>query len=167
MSDFKIVGLCGFSRVGKDTAAAHMPGWKRFAFADPLKDDLRGLLKRIGCNLANPEHKERARQLLVAWGAVARKFQPDFWIERLRDLVIDDLKDGKSIVVTDCRYKNEVEWIQGIGGKVVRIFRDGHGPANEEEERSIMEIDMTFRLPGVRNNSTPEWLGARVLGVIE
>jgi hypothetical protein len=159
----QLIGLCGYAGVGKDTAAANMPGWKRVAFADPLKDDLRPLVKMVGCDLSNPSHKAKARQLMVAWGATARAFQADFWIDRTMDGVRDYLKDGCRVVITDVRYPNEVKAILDLGGKVVRVFRNGFGPVSEEEARSVIEIDHQFCLPAVANDSTPAELGRRVL----
>lgn len=158
-----IIGLCGYARVGKDSAAANMPGWKRYAFADALKRDLEPILKMVNCDLANPEHKVKARPMLVAWGATARAFFPGFWVHRLWDILHDNLKDSTRTVISDVRYPNEVKAILDMGGQVVRIFRNGYGPANDEEGNSIREIDATYCLPAVANDSTPEELGRRVL----
>lgn len=161
----KIIGLCGYAQVGKDTAARHMPGWARFAFADSLKADLAALLSDIGCDLANPEHKFKARPFLVAWGATARAFVPDYWIERLlRAIGFHTANTGcRQIVVTDVRYSNEVQAILDLGGKVIRIHRNGYGPANAEEYFSFDQLESDHCLPEVMNSGTPEELGAAVL----
>ena len=163
-----IIGLCGYAGVGKDTAAANMPGWVRFAFADALKADLAPLLADIGCDLANPDHKAKARPLLVAWGATARAFAPDYWIERLfRAIGFHSANTGgKQIVITDVRYSNEVQAILDLGGKVIRIRRSGYGPANSEEHTSFFQIESDHDLPEVVNGGTPEELGKNVLEVI-
>lgn len=162
----KIIGLCGFAQTGKDTAASTMKGWKRFAFADALKAHVTPLLNMVGCDLSNPEHKKKARALLVAWGATARAFQADFWIRLLFDH-IDAWKVGKvnsKVVITDVRYANEVRAIAARGGAVFRLVRPGVGPANEEEELSFRMIEAEFRLPIIRNNGTAQSLGKQVLG---
>lgn len=161
----KIVGLCGYSKVGKDTAAANMPGWTRFAYADTLKADLAPLLEMVGCSLENPRHKEMARALLVEWGRTARLFRPGFWISRLDAAMM--ASTAKNVVVTDCRYPNEVESILELGGKVIRIYRPGIVAANEEEDESIRQIDMAWILPGVLNSKTPEALGKAVMEFVE
>lgn len=160
-----IIGLCGYAGVGKDSAAANMPGWKRYAFADALKHDLMPLLEMVGCNLAKPEHKAMARPLLVAWGATARKFSPGFWIFRVTNELFENRQAGIKTVVSDVRYPNEVQAILDLGGQVVRIFRNGYGPANDEEANSIREIDAKFCLPAVSNDRTPKELGQNVLKI--
>lgn len=164
----KLIGLCGFSRVGKDTAAANMPGWRRFAFADALKRDIDPMLDLVGCDMRNSEHKERARPLMVEWGRTARAFKPDHWIVELFDVaggVTDALDEGQSVVITDVRYLNEAERILAEGGKLVMIERPGYGPANDEEDSSIYEIrrECAAYYRNVPNDGTPEELGRKVL----
>ncbi len=163
----KIIGLCGYSRTGKDTAAANMPGWTRFAFADALKEDLHSFadLLHVQISRFTPEEKEKFRPLMVAWGATARTFSPGFWIRRLRTAIDLFPPENPKIVITDVRYRDEVDAIYRWGGKVVYIERPGYSPGNDEEKRSFKEIDV--KLPVVVNDSTPEELGKRVLGVCE
>jgi len=161
----KLIGLCGFAGVGKDTAAAHMPGWRRFAFADALKDDLRPLLEDVGCDLDRSDHKEQAKNLMVAWGATARAFQSDYWIDRLFREVArwENLSPfPRHAVITDVRYPNEVMEIRRRGGIVVRINRPGFSARNAEERESIRQI---FGLPEVVNDGAPEDLARRILEV--
>lgn len=159
-----LIGLCGYARTGKDTAAANMPGWHRFAFADALKSDLAPLLADVGCDLADAEHKTTARPLLVAWGATARAFRPAYWVERLFRAI--DFSKRERVIITDVRYPNEVAEILRRGGVVVRIVRPGIGPANDEEARSIAQIERDFCLPMVKNDWSPSDLGAAVLRVV-
>lgn len=156
-----LIGLCGYARAGKDTAAANMPGWHRFAFADALKADLEPLLSDVGCDLTNSEHKTWARPLLVAWGATARAFRPAYWVERLFRAI--DFAKRERVVISDVRYPNEVAEILKRGGRVVRIIRPGIEPANDEEARSIAQIERDFCLPMVKNDWSPHELGEAVL----
>lgn len=162
-----ILGLSGFSKVGKDCAALGMSNFRRFAFADSLKHDVQMLLDNLNMdlNVHNPTVKEIIRPLLVEWGRTARKFQPDFWIKRMVSAMTGWLEDRPTAntVVTDVRYPNEVQAILDLGGKVVRIHRDGFGPANEEEAESIMQIDLHFRLPSVRNDGSPKQLVDKIM----
>lgn len=143
-----LVGLCGFARSGKDTAAGALleMGWSRFAFADPLKQDIAGLLKR-GLSAVpldeNPRalswlgematvNKSRLRPLLVSYGAAMREFNPNYWIDRLNHTA--EFKACRQPrVITDVRYINEAEWVRSLGGVILTITRPGIGPANAEE----------------------------------
>jgi hypothetical protein len=137
----------------------NMPGWKRKAFADELKADIYALCLSFGCNLEFSEHKEKARPFLVAYGATARQFRPNYWLDRL----FSTFTPGK-VVITDVRYANEIGAIIRHGGLVVRISRPGYEPANSEEEKSFAEIDSLFPgLPSVVNSGTPEQLGVDIL----
>ena len=161
------VGLCGFARVGKDTAAEHLVEYQRFAFADALKVEASKMMEAIGieADWADPVFKARWRPLLVALGAGRRSIDPDYWIKRLIfTLAANSIDKRDNIVVTDVRYANEVRWILSQGGAVIRIERPGHEPANSEETRSFLEIDTVFPLlPVVVNDGTPADLAQKVL----
>ena len=167
------IGLVGFSKSGKDTAFKNMPGWKRAAFADPLKRMASKMLEvALGHAITVedweiPEFKEQWRPLLVALGAGMRKTCPDFWIRQLHmDLVRRELSALDDIAITDCRYANEVAWVLKKG-LVIRIHRPGFGAANGEEAKSIEEIDRLYpQLPQVTNDGTPEALGQAILEIV-
>jgi hypothetical protein len=163
----KLVGLAGFSRCGKDTAAKNMPNWRRFAFADELKGMLGPIFHTIGCDLNLPDHKEKARPLMVALGATARAFWPSFWIDALFRH-IDRHHFDFCAVITDVRYANEVKVILEKNGIVIGIKRPGIRPANEEEAASFHQIELSYpNMPVVENGSTPEELGRKVLELIK
>lgn len=186
----RIVGLCGYARSGKDTAALGLVsrGWKRAAFADALKKDVFESLSRSYSAehpwavapelpserwLKDPERKEAMRPLLVEYGRAMRKISPAHWIARLEKT----LDPYGAYVVTDVRYFNEVKWVYDHGGVVFLVDRPGVGPANDEEELSLAEIwDSQFKPEGqwfgggnggglrfVDNAGTPEELQAAVL----
>ena len=165
------VGLCGYAQVGKDTCAAHMPGFARWAFADALKIDATAMLGAIGQIAAwsDPAFKQRWRPLLVALGAGMRAADPDHWIKRLiYRMVRDGAQAEDNVVITDVRYVNEVRWVLSKGGVVVRIRRGGFGPANEEEARSFEEIERAYpSMPEVENDGTPADMAGKVLVEIQ
>lgn len=155
----KIIGLCGYAQVGKDTACSVIrllhPEWKRYAFADALKYDIHQLP-----GVPNSPSKEALRPLYVEYGKLGRTGDADYWVHRLWNRF--GTVDPGPIIITDVRYLNEVRRILTSGGKVVRIVRAGYGPANDEEARSFEEIEKTYSLPKVLNDSTPEELGLKV-----
>lgn len=148
-----ILGLCGYSKVGKDALAKELQNYERFAFADVLKQEVGRMLKevRIEPDLWTVD-KEFWRDLLVFWGRKRREMDKDYWIKQLymRMAPIED----KRIVITDCRYPNEVRFIQKYG-IVIGLDRPGYGPANEEEAISIKQVRLQHpEVPWLINDGT-------------
>ena len=148
----KLIGLCGYAQTGKDTLGKMLiekEGYKRYAFADALKKEVRSMLRElvIRADFNNPEDKAKWRDFLVFWGAKRRQMDRNYWIDVL-DILIDF---NKPSVITDVRYLNEVEWIKEKGGEVYRIKREGYGPDNAEEEMSFSTIEANTNLPIIQN----------------
>lgn len=144
-----IVGLVGLIGSGKDTAADYLVNfhdWRRDSFAAPLKDAVanvfgwnRELLE--GRTKESREWRECAdawwsdrlgrvvtpRHVLQLWGTEVcrRGYHDDIWVASLENRIRQS-KDN--IVITDCRFPNEIEAIQRAGGRVFRIRR-GDDPA--------------------------------------
>lgn len=171
----KLIGLSGYARSGKDTAAKALTdiGWTRKAFADALKLDaglaLRGSLIAGGFNppqetlvpwFTDPSLKETFRPFMVEYGRAMRALRPDYWIARLSLEIEPDV----CYVITDVRYANEAEWIRRHGGKVVEIVRPGTGPANDEEKNSMAAFKPDAH---VYNNKTVEKLREWLLDYVK
>lgn len=175
-----LVGLCGYARSGKDTAAEVLikAGFTRVAFADALKLDVLIALQRSAqiVNRADtgqstggiqvttglfssPATKERFRPLLVEYGRAMRALSPGYWIDRMAADVIGIDR----VVVTDVRYQNEVSWVQENGGVVIYLDRPGIGPANQEEHDSFSQIKQDFT---VVNDGTIEELHQAVEQIV-
>lgn len=145
-----IIGVCGFIGSGKDTIADYLVNFHEFrrdSFASTLKDAVaavfgwdRELLEgrtkqaREWREQVDPWWAERLamptltpRWVLQYWGTeVCRKsFHDDIWIASLEN----KLRTSKdNIVISDCRFPNEVESIRKAGGIVIRVKR-GEEPA--------------------------------------
>ena len=140
-----IIGFCGLIGSGKDTAADYLVnfhGFKRESFANTLKDAVaavfgwdRELLEgrtnsaREWREQIDPWWSERLdmpnltpRLVLQLWGTeVCRKsFHDDIWIASVENKL---RKTKDNIVITDCRFPNEIASIRNAGGRVVRIAR--------------------------------------------
>ena len=140
-----IIGVCGFIGSGKDTVADYLTnfhGFRRESFANSLKDAvahvfgwdrtmLEGRTKsaREWREQVDPWWAERLdiptltpRWILQYWGTeVCRKaFHDDIWIASLENKLRNSKDD---IVISDCRFPNEIKSIKDAGGIVVRVVR--------------------------------------------
>lgn len=145
-----IIGICGLIGSGKDTIADYLQNihqFRRESFAHALKDAVaqvfgwdRELLEgrtkesrawreqvdawwadRLGISNLTP------RYVLQVWGTeVARRsFHDDIWIAALENKL---RKTTDDVVISDCRFPNEIKSIKNAGGIVIRVVR---GPEPE------------------------------------
>ncbi len=140
-----IIGICGFIGSGKDTVADYLVNFHEFrreSFANTLKDAVaavfgwdRTLLEgrtkeaREWREQVDPWWAERLgmpnltpRWVLQYWGTeVCRKgFHDDIWIASLENKLRNSKDD---VVISDCRFPNEIRAIKAAGGLVVRVIR--------------------------------------------
>jgi len=140
-----IIGICGFIGSGKDTVADYLVNFHEFrreSFASTLKDAvssvfgwdrtmLEGRTKeaREWREQVDPWWAQRLdmptltpRWVLQYWGTeVCRKaFHDDIWIASLEN----KLRLSKdNVVISDCRFPNEIQSIRNAGGKIVWVQR--------------------------------------------
>ena len=140
-----IIGVCGFIGSGKDTVADYLQNFHEFrreSFASTLKDAvaavfgwdrtmLEGRTKEArewreqvdpwwAARLNMPELTPRL--MLQLWGTeVCRKgFHDDIWIASLEN----KLRTSKDhVVISDCRFPNEIKAIKSQGGKILWVQR--------------------------------------------
>lgn len=141
----QIIGICGFIGSGKDTAADYLVNFHEFrrdSFAATLKDAVaavfgwdRELLEgrtkeaREWREQVDPWWAERLKRpdltprlVLQLWGTEVcrRSFHDDIWIASLESR----LRNSKdNIVISDCRFPNEIRAIKEAGGSVIWVQR--------------------------------------------
>jgi len=145
-----IIGVCGLIGSGKDTIADYLQNihqFRRESFAGTLKDAVsavfgwdRELLEgrtkhsRAWREQVDPWWAERLgkpdltpRWVLQYWGTeVVRKgFHDNTWIASLENKL---RKSQDDVVISDCRFPNEIEAIKRAGGLVIQVTR---GPKPE------------------------------------
>ena len=145
-----IIGVCGLIGAGKDTIADYLVNihqFRRESFANTLKDAVanvfgwdRELLEgrtrhsREWREQVDPWWAERLgmpnltpRWVLQYWGTevVRRGFHDDTWIASLENRL---RKTTDDVVISDCRFPNEIDAIKRAGGLVIRVVR---GPEPE------------------------------------
>ena len=140
-----IIGVCGFIGSGKDTIADYLMNihqFRRESFANALKDAIsmvfgwdRDMLE--GRTRQSREWREQVdpwwakrlnmpdltpRWVLQYWGTEVcrRAFHDDIWIAALENKLRNSQDD---IVISDCRFPNEIKSIKAAGGIVVRVTR--------------------------------------------
>ena len=166
-----IIGICGFIGSGKDTVADYLVNFHEFrreSFASTLKDAVsavfgwdRTLLEgrtkeaREWREQVDPWWAERLamptltpRWVLQYWGTeVCRKsFHDDIWIASLEN----KLRNSKdNVVISDCRFPNEISSIRNAGGQIVWVQRgslpdwyDTAIKANQGHNYAVQELKM-------------------------
>lgn len=140
-----IIGICGLIGSGKDTIADYLVNiheFRRDSFAATLKDAVsavfgwdREMLE--GRSRSSREWREQRdewwsqrlgreitpRSVLQLWGTeVCRAgFHDDIWIASLENKLRSSNDD---VVISDCRFPNEIRAIRNQGGHVIRVVRD-------------------------------------------
>lgn len=140
-----IIGICGFINCGKDTVADYLVNFHEFrreSFAGILKDAVasvfgwdRDLLE--GRTRQSREWREQVdpwwsqrlnipeltpRWVLQYWGTevLRRGFHDDIWIAGLENKL---RSSSDNIVISDCRFPNEIAAIKNQGGRVIWVQR--------------------------------------------
>lgn len=62
------------------------------------------------------------------FGEAGRQFDRNIWLHSVGRRIVDNSKNIL-YVITDCRFPNEVEYIQKLGGCVVRLERSNIEPS--------------------------------------
>jgi hypothetical protein len=140
-----IIGVCGFIGSGKDTIADYLVNFHEFrreSFASTLKDAVSAVFgwDRTMLEGRTKEAREWREQVdpwwaarldmptltprwvLQYWGTeVCRKaFHDDIWIASLEN----KLRNSKDhVVISDCRFPNEISSIKNAGGQIVWVQR--------------------------------------------
>ena len=140
----QIIGICGFIGSGKDTAADYLVNFhefKRESFAATLKDAVanvfgwdREMLEgrtKVSRDWREQQDKwwsERLgiditpRWILQYWGTnvLRQHFHDDIWIASLENK-LRNTQDN--IVISDCRFPNEIKGLRAQGAKIIWIQR--------------------------------------------
>jgi hypothetical protein len=188
-----IIGVCGLIGSGKDTIADYLQNihqFRRESFASTLKDAVaavfgwdRELLE--GRTRQSREWREQVdpwwadrlgmpdltpRWVLQHWGTeVIRKgFHDNTWIASLENKLRQSKDD---VVISDCRFPNEIAAIKRAGGLVIRVRR---GP--EPAWYTVAEVANSHPQPNASSTILKElgihasetaWVGTRFDAVID
>lgn len=141
----RLLGICGFIGSGKDTVAEYLVsqyGFVRESYAEPLKDAVAAVFhwprpwlegiteeQRAWREQVDPWWSQRLglphltpRWVLQQWGTEVcrRSFHDDVWIASMEHKIAQSSHD---IVISDCRFPNEIKSIKQQGGIVIWVRR--------------------------------------------
>lgn len=140
-----IIAICGFQGAGKDTLAdilVEKYGYTRVSFAGAVKDVASVIFgwDREMLEGRTPEARAK-REVVDEWWASRLKiphltprwvlqqfgtdlfrnhFHNEIWIAAVEKKLLSLNK----VVITDCRFDNEVAAIKNMGGKIIHIYRN-------------------------------------------
>ena len=184
-----IIGVCGLIGAGKDTIADYLVNihqFRRESFANTLKDAVsavfgwdRDLLEgrtrysREWREQVDPWWAERLdmpnltpRWILQYWGTEVcrRGFHDNIWIASLENKLRNSSDD---VVISDCRFPNEIKAIRNQGGTVLRVVR---GPEPEWYDLAVESNrghfnHMKTAYPDVHASETA-WIGTEFDAVL-
>lgn len=177
----KLIGFCGYARVGKDTAAQEFAKlfpereFEIIGYADDLKKDMEGCVSacaKLGVDVNSDKFKERFRPMWVLWSRVLKDIMESdlIWVERLRPSLVTLTQFGIIPAIKDVRYFYEVDEILNSGGVVIFIERKGYGPKNSEEDMSFSQIKDRYaylmKSHTIHNDGSKTDLGQKVLKLL-
>lgn len=165
------VGITGRARSGKDTAAAALitsGGYVRVGFADALKRSALALdpyvdqgirlseaVTSMGWEAAKDQVPE-VRRLLQRLGDEAgrRVHGETTWVQiAMREIARHRLA-GKSVVVPDVRYDNEVDALRAAGFVIVRVSRAVSTVGDPHPSETLVDqlsVDIEIKNAGQRH----------------
>lgn len=171
-----IIGICGFQGVGKDTFSNYLVNnfdFKKFSFAAATKDVLsiifgwdRSLLEGDTLEsrtfretidpwwsekLSIPDLTPRKVLQMVGTDLFRKHFNNEIWVHIVEKKIIELLKKNSSekIIVSDCRFPNEINMLKKFGCKIIHIHRnlpewfDNYKEGNNCIEASKLHISET------------------------
>ena len=156
-----LIGISGKARSGKDTLGQYICDEYKclhYYFAKPLKEGARVM---FGLTDEQVENKETVVDL---WGMSPRKIyqllgtevgrglDKQIWIKNAEMFVKS--VPGRTVVITDVRFKNEAEWIRSRDGVVIHIERDSQSDITENTHSSENDIGPDDYDLLIKNNGT-------------
>jgi dephospho-CoA kinase len=145
-----IIGLCGFQGSGKDTIAdilVNKHSFIKLSFASSTKDILsilfgwnRDMLEGITTESRKKREEvdewwskrldienftPRMAMQKIGTDLFRTHFLDDIWTAIIEKKILNNLNNlNKNIVISDCRFPNEINMIKKYGGKLIHIERN-------------------------------------------
>jgi hypothetical protein len=178
-----IIGISGKARSGKDTfaeffgkALSKQTGYiyVMMAYAHELKcmaqkefdlswDQLWGDEKETPDEryMKTPEpHSQHytywtGREIMQAFGEFYRSIEYNFWVRKLFSAAEE--KEYENVIITDCRYPNEIDPIKERDGYHIRVNRNTDNNVHGKDHASETSLDDGYKVDfDIDNNGTIE-----------
>lgn len=142
----KIIAITGLKGSGKDTTAdfiiKHNKGWEKDSFAASLKDAVSAIFGWDRKMLAGETPEDRTireskddfwsdrlgfdvtpRNILQKLGTdcIRNHFNNDIWVYSLEHKIHNA---SNNVIITDCRFQNEITQLKKLGATFIRVMRD-------------------------------------------
>lgn len=187
-----IIGVLGFIGSGKGTIgdilkdeydfekvsfAAHLKdvasilfGWKRELLEGDTEEsrNFRENPDDFWSKKFNRPFTPRSALQLLGTESVRNVFHEDFWVHAL-DMKLESLKE-KDVVVTDVRFKNEIDWLHSKGAILIEIRRGIKPfwyPIAAEAGRGSYDAEQFMLNKSGIHESEWRWIGHHVDHVID
>tara|TARA_A100001015_G_scaffold288308_1_gene359032 strand:+ start:238 stop:771 length:534 start_codon:yes stop_codon:yes gene_type:complete len=151
----RVIALTGPKTVGKTTvASAIADNVDKVVYINSFADPMRAMLEAIGVDSINLLHQSFKEEPIEGLGKSARELLQTLGTEWGRAMVSEDIwlwamssrmEEAKSegvdiVVIDDCRFDNEADWVSDLGGSVILLKRDGH-EYGEDKHSTEQPID--------------------------
>ena len=166
-----LIGICGNAGTGKDSATEFLKTVfpfqvEQMAFADPIRT-IGALFGFTPKQMSDRKLKEEPDEFwqtsprrfmqLVGTEMFRKQWREDAWT-KLAELRIK--RSNKDLIfITDVRFPNEADFIRSLGGKVVRITRNGFTKTGEnlhDSEKFVNTIPVDMEIINDAYDAT-EW----------
>jgi hypothetical protein len=184
----KIIAICGKAGSGKDTIADYLSNecnYTRMSFASSLKDAVSVVFNwdiNMLNGLTDESRKWREevdswwadrlniphltpRWILQHWGTddlCRAHFHDDIWIASLENKFRSFDAD---VVISDCRFPNEVAMIKQLNGKIINVTRNTEFKTSSHiSENALLGIEYDHIID---NNSTLDELYVKIRNLLD
>lgn len=112
-----------------------------YANSLPLPEKTRKLLRNVQQEHSEGTHhgehdSSSMRLLLQSWGTDFRRGEdPEYFVQKMCQRIKKDWGDGSCVIVSDCRFRNELQAMRDLGAITIRLSVDGEEQRNRSATR--------------------------------
>jgi hypothetical protein len=154
-----LIGLSAKKQSGKSTVAGFLKNifdFQELSWAYPLKEIIGRQLFGLGDDVLYGDSPAR-EEVIPLWGMSGRSilqkvgtdlfrenFDPDFWVKIGVEGIKKSMQNNRHVVVSDCRFPNEIKAIKELGGHSCRIIRLGFDTNDEHLSETALQDDAAW-----------------------